>query len=386
MTSLILAIIYMSFISLGLPDSLLGAAWPVMVGELQAPLSYAGIISMIIAGGTIVSSLLSDRMTRRFGAGLVTAVSVLMTALALLGFSLSGSFWVLCLIAIPFGLGAGAVDAALNNYVALHFASRHMSWLHCFWGIGATAGPYIMGWALGAGHGWRTGYGIVSGIQLLLTLGLFLSLPLWKKREAAGEEGTEQPPLGILGALKLPGVKAILLAFFGYCAFEHTVGLWASSYLVEFRGVDPETAAFFASLFYLGITIGRFFNGFITDRLGDRTMIRIGVGGMLLGVAMVALPLPTDTVALVGLVVAGVGAAPVYPCVIHSTPAHFGRENSQAIVGIQMAAAYCGSTFCPPIFGLIAQHIQIGLYPLYIGLFALLLLVMTELVNRICKD
>ena len=385
MFSLLLAIIYMSFISLGLPDSLLGAAWPVMVGELQVPLSYAGVLSMIIAAGTIISSLLSDRLTRRFGAGLVTAVSVMMTALALLGFALSGSFWILCLIAVPFGLGAGAVDAALNNYVALHFSSRHMSWLHCFWGIGATAGPYIMGWALGAGHGWRTGYGAVSGIQLLLTLGLFLSLPLWKKRTAAEEDGTEHPPLGLLGALKIPGVKAILLAFFGYCAFEHTVGLWASSYLVEFRGVDPETAAFFASLFYLGITIGRFFNGFITDRLGDKTMIRIGTAGMILGVAMVALPLPTDAVALVGLVVAGVGAAPVYPCVIHSTPAHFGRENSQAIVGIQMAAAYCGSTFCPPIFGLIAQHIDIAWYPVYLAALALLLLTMTERVNKTCK-
>ena len=387
MFSFLLAVIYVSFISLGLPDSLLGAAWPVMVGELQVPLSYAGVLSMIIAGGTIVSSLLSDRLTRRFGAGLVTAVSVMMTALALLGFSLSGSFWVLCLIAIPSGLGAGAVDAALNNYVALHYASRHMSWLHCFWGVGATLGPYIMGWALEADLGWQMGYRSVSFIQILLTLVLFLSLPKWKKRGAdAGEGAVEEAPLGLTGALKIKGVKAILFAFFGYCGLETTAGLWASSYLVEFRGVDPETAAFFASMFFLGITIGRFASGFVADRIGDKGMIRIGCGVMLAGIAMVILPLSTPVPALVGLVIAGIGAAPVYPSIIHSTPAHFGPENSHAIVGIQMASAYCGSTFCPPIFGLIAQHINIAWYPVYLAALALLLLTMTERVNKTCKS
>ena len=385
MFSLLLAIIYIAFIGLGLPDSLLGSAWPLMVGELEVPLSHAGIITMIICAGTIVSSLLSDKLTRKLGAGLVTAVSVSLTAGALLGFSLSNSFWVLCILAIPYGLGAGAVDAALNNYVALHYASRHMSWLHCFWGVGATVGPYIMGWAIGASHGWRSGYGIVSAIQIVIAVALFISLPLWrKKKEKSVEEEGYEAPIGLGDVLKIKGVKAILLAFLGYCAFESTAGLWASSYLVEYRNVDAETAAFFASMFYLGITVGRFLSGFVADRFGDKNMIRIGVGLMCCGVVLVALPIPSVAVALAGLVILGIGAAPVYPSVIHSTPTHFGKENSHAVVGIQMASAYCGSTFMPPLFGLIAQHINIAFYPYFLAIFVLLLLVMTERVNKIC--
>ncbi len=383
MLSLLLPIIYIAFIGLGLPDSLLGSAWPLMVGELEVPLSYAGIITMIICVGTIVSSLLSDKLTGKFGAGLVTAVSVGLTAGALLGFSLSSSFWMLCVLAIPYGLGAGAVDAALNNYVALHYASRHMSWLHCFWGVGATVGPYIMGWAIGASHGWRTGYGIVSAIQIVLVVILFLSLPLWRKRRAENiaDESSENA-IGLKTALKIKGVKSILIAFFGYCAFESTAGLWASSYLVEYRALDTETAAFFASLFYLGITAGRFLSGFVADRFGDKNMIRIGVGVMICGVILVALPISAVTAALMGLVLLGIGAAPVYPSIIHSTPDRFGKENSHAVVGIQMASAYCGSTFMPPLFGLIAQHINIAFYPYFIAVFVLLLMVMTERVNR----
>lgn len=386
MFALLIAIIYLAFISLGLPDSLLGSAWPVMVGEFAVPLSYAGIVSMIISAGTIVSSLLSDKLTRRLGAGLVTAVSVLMTAVALLGFSLSNSFVLLCVLAVPYGLGAGAVDAALNNYVALHYASKHMSWLHCFWGVGATLGPYIMGWAIGADHGWRMGYGIVSAIQIGLTLILFLSLPLWKKRNAKDPSGEDyEAPIGLAGAVRIPGVKAILFAFLGYCAFESTAGLWASSYLVEYKGVDPEMAASYASFFFLGITAGRFVCGFIADRLGDKTMIRLGVAVMLGGIVLIALPVKEAPCALIGLIVIGVGAAPVYPSIIHSTPSHFGKENSHAIVGIQMASAYVGSTLMPPLFGLIAQHIHIAVYPFYLAFFILLLLVMTERVNKICE-
>lgn len=386
MVSLMLAIIYISFISLGLPDSLLGSAWPVMVGEFQVPLSYAGVISTIISVGTIISSLLSDKLTRKLGAGLVTAISVLFTAAALFGFSVSNSFLMLCILAIPYGLGAGAVDAALNNYVALHYASRHMSWLHCFWGVGATVGPYIMAWAIGADHGWRTGYSIVSCIQFVLTLLLFLSLPLWKKRNTTESTDPEyEAPIGLRGALQIKGVKAILLAFFGYCAFESTAGLWASTYLVEYRGVDPETAAAFASLFYLGITIGRFASGFAAERFGDKNMIRIGIAGMLTGFVLIVLPVPAAC-ALVGLVVLGIGAAPVYPSIIHSTPNHFGKENSHAIVGIQMASAYTGSTLMPPIFGLVAQYVHIALYPFFLVFFIAVLLIMTEKVNCICKS
>lgn len=381
---LLLSVIYISFISLGLPDSILGAAWPVMAGEFSAPLSYAGIISMIICFGTVISSLMSDLMTRKLGTGLVTAISVLLTAAALLGFSLSRNFIVLCFLAIPYGLGAGAVDAALNNYVALHYKSRHMSWLHCFWGLGATAGPYIMGLALQADLGWRSGYGIVSAIQFGLTFLLFVSLPIWKKRTTPSEQ-TNSAPLGLKGAVKIPGVKAIMFAFFGYSTLEATAGLWASSYLVNFRSVDPETAATFASLLFLGLTVGRFLSGFVADRVGDKNMIRAGLVGMGIGIVMILLPTKTDVFALAGLIMVGFGAAPIYPAIIHSTPTHFGAENSQAIVGIQMASAYCGSTFMPPLFGLIAQHIHIGLYPVFLLGALMIMIFMTEKVNRTCR-
>ena len=380
---LLLSVIYISFISLGLPDSILGAAWPVMAGEFSAPLSYAGIISMIICFGTVISSLMSDRMTRKLGTGLVTAISVLLTAAALLGFSLSRNFIVLCFLAIPYGLGAGAVDAALNNYVALHYKSRHMSWLHCFWGLGATAGPYIMGLALQANLGWRSGYGIVSAIQFGLTFLLFVSLPIWKKRTTPSEQ-TNSAPLGLKGAVKIPGVKAIMFAFFGYSTLEATAGLWASSYLVNFRSVDPETAATFASLLFLGLTVGRFLSGFVADRVGDKNMIRAGLVGMGIGIVMILLPTKTDVFALAGLIMVGFGAAPIYPAIIHSTPTHFGAENSQAIVGIQMASAYCGTLIMPPLFGLVADHITVALLPVYLGGILALMAIMHERMLRRC--
>lgn len=373
--------IYLAFISLGLPDSLLGSAWPVMRLELGAPLSYAGVVSMIISGGTIVSSLASSRVIRRLGTGLTTALSVGMTAAALFGFSVSGEFWMLCLWAVPYGLGAGAVDAALNNYVAVHYSSRHMSWLHAFWGVGATLSPYIMSTCLTSGLGWQAGYRTVSILQAVLTAALFLALPLWKGGDGPQEEAAGDVPLG--RAVKIPGVPFCLLAFLGFCALECTAGLWASSYLVGARGVDPETAARFTAMFYIGETAGRVANGFIADRFGDKRMIRAGVIVMLAGVAMVLVPV--NAVSLAGLVVLGLGAAPVYPCIIHATPANFGRENSQALVGIQMASAYCGSTFMPPLFGLIAQYVSVGLYPFYLLAFAVLMLLMTELLNAVLK-
>ena len=387
MITLLLAIIYAAFISLGLPDILLGAAWPVMEQDLNVPLSFGGLLFMIISCGTILSSLLSDKITRRLGAGLVTAISVGLTAVALFGFSISRNYAQLCLMAVPFGLGAGAIDAALNNYVALHFTGRHMNWLHACWGIGATVGPYVMSYALGAGIGWRSGYGIVSTLQLVLTLVLFLSLPLWKKRQQTNEGDADyEAPIGLRDAVKIRGVKSILLAMFGYCMIETTAGMWTSTYLVEHRHIDTQTAAAFASLFYIGITVGRIISGFLSDRLGDKKMIRIGGGLILSGLALIALPLPTHYLVLGGLVLLGLGCAPVYPAVIHSTPTHFGRENSHAIVGIQMASAYTGATVMPPIFGLIAQYVHIGLFPLYMGVGALLVIGLTERVNRMDRD
>ena len=383
MFSLLLAIIYLSFISLGLPDSLLGSAWPVIRAELAAPLSFAGVISMIIASGTIVSSLLSERLTRRLGTGLVTAGSVALTAAALFGFSVSPSLAALCLWAVPYGLGAGAIDAALNNYVALHYSSRHMSWLHCFWGVGASISPYIMAAALSRTGQWQLGYRTVSLIQIVLTVLLFLSLPLWRKTAAGEPAGDNAPLLGLRGAVRIPGVPNILLAFFAYCGAETTAGLWASSYLAGVRGVAPETAAGFASLFYLGITFGRFLNGFVADRLGDRRMIRIGALVMGAGTLLILLPLPSPLPALAGLLIFGLGCAPVYPSIIHATPLNFGAENSQAIIGVQMASAYVGTTFMPPLFGLLANAISLRLFPLFLAALLLLLAGMTEKLNRL---
>lgn len=383
MYSIILAIIYAAFISMGLPDSLLGAAWPVMQGGLGVPLSYAGIITMTINLGTIISSLLSDRLIRRFGAGRVTAVCTAMTAAALFGFSVSDRFWLLVLCAVPYGLGGGSIDAALNNYVALHYSSRHMSWLHACWGVGVTISPYIMGAALSAQKGWQAGYHTVGWIQAGLTAVLFAALPLWKRVQwPAGDEEVKPKLLSIREAMKIPGVPYVMVAFFAFCALEHCAGLWASTYLVEYRGVDVETAARFAALFYSGLTVGRFLNGFTADRVGDKKMIRIGIAITTVGIIMIALPLQNNIPALIGLVITGLGNAPVYPCIIHSTPIDFGRENSQSLVGMQMASAYVGSTFMPPVFGLIAQHISVGLYPAALLFFTVLTLVMTQLLTR----
>ncbi|MDD6036187.1 MAG: MFS transporter [Lachnospiraceae bacterium] len=383
MFSLLLAIIYMAFVSLGLPDSLIGSAWPVMHGELSVPLSSVGLLTMLISGCTIVSSLFADRVIHKLGTGLVTAISVALSALSLFGFSVSGSFPVLFLWAIPFGICAGAVDAALNNYVAIHYSSRQMSWLHACWGVGVTISPNIMSFCLAKQFGWEMGFRTVGFLQLSLAILMFSTLSVWKKKTVEkGEEEVKSKVVSIPQALKIRGVPFILSAFFCYCAIESTAGLWASSYLVGFRGVAAETAARFTALFYLGETIGRFLNGVIADKFGDKRMIRTGVVGMLCGIGMVLLPFKTDVVALCGLVVIGLGAAPVYPCIIHSTPANFGKENSQSLVGIQMASAYCGSTFMPPVFGLIAQFINVSLYPVFLAVFAVLLLVLTEAVNR----
>lgn len=384
MVHLLLAIIYLAFISLGLPDALLGAAWPSMYPQFDVPVSYAGIISMIIALGTVVSSLQSDRLTKKLGTGKVTALSVLMTAMALFGFATSHSFGMLCLWAIPYGLGAGSVDASLNNYVALHYESRHMSWLHCMWGIGASAGPYIMGYALTAGWGWNSGYHIIAVLQIVLTAILLCSLPLWKQRPAEVlQDGKVQnvKALSIREVLQLAGAREILVCFFCYCALEQTIGLWASSYLTLHKGVSADTAATFASMFYLGITVGRALSGFLTMKLNDVQMIRLGEVIIGIGVLVMLLPFG-QSLSLAGLILIGLGCAPVYPCVIHSTPAHFGADKSQAIIGIQMACAYVGTCLMPPVFGLIANHITVALLPVYLLIILVLMVIMHEL---LCK-
>lgn len=378
MYTLLLLLIYLAFISLGLPDSLLGSAWPVIHQELQVPLSYAGAVTMIISFGTICSSLMSERLTKKLGVNIVTVCSVLLTAIALYGFSTTSAFWMLCLWGIPYGLGAGAIDAALNNYVALHYNSRHMSWLHCFWGVGTIISPYIMSYALTTSV-WQNGYRMVSFLQMGITVILLVTLPVWKVNRKANEQKAEQAAvIGIRGALKIKGVPQLLLGFFSYCSLESTLLLWSSSYLVGAKGVTAQKAAAFASLFCIGITAGRFLSGLVTEKLGDYNLIRIGTGILLLGCIAMILPLKTDAAALGGLVVMGLGCAPVYPSIIHATPDNFGAQNSQAIIGIQMASAYVGSTFMPPVFGLIANHISVALMPFFVLFFIVLMYIMVK--------
>ncbi len=379
MASLLLPVIYLAFISLGLPDALLGSAWPSMYTELGASLSWAGIVSMIISAGTIVSALCSERLNLRLGTGGVTFLSVMLTAVALLGFSLSTSFWQLCLWAVPYGLGAGSVDAALNNYVALHYESRHMSWLHCMWGVGASIGPVIMGRAL-AGGTWQGGYRTIALLQFALTAVLLLSLRLWK-RPQANVEGADFKPHPIPELLRRPGVPQVLLCFFCYSALEATAGMWAASYCTLVRGIDAETAARWASLFYVGITIGRGVCGFLTMKISDQNMIRLGQALIAAGVVLILAPLGQGTL-FAGLITVGLGCAPIYPSIIHETPVNFGRDVSMSMTGLQMATAYVGSCLMPPLFGLLAQYVTPTLYPWFLAVILALMFVMAESLHR----
>jgi len=353
---------------------------------IGASLAFAAVICLLIGGWHDIAvgcSGMKKRLTRRFGTGKVTAVSVGITAAALLGFSFTHSFWLLCLWAVPYGLGAGSVDASLNNYVALHYKSRHMSWLHCMWGVGATAGPYIMGFALSSGQKWNSGYLYIAVLQIILTGILVFSLPLWKGRSAGGrnDSAAEGKALSLGEIIRIPGAREIMLCFFCYCALEQTSGLWASSYLTLFKSIPAETAARFAGLFYIGITVGRALSGFLTMKLNDVQMIRLGQGIIAAGILTLFLPAPAF-LSLAGLILIGLGCAPVYPCIIHSTPAHFGADKSQAVIGVQMASAYIGTCIMPPIFGLIANHISVGLFPLYLLLILILMFIMHELLTR----
>ena len=377
---MLLFIIYLAFISLGLPDSLLGSAWPTIYKQFDVPVSYMGFVSMIISFCTIISALLSDRLTKRLGTGKVTALSTALTAVGLFGFSFSSQYWMLCLWALPYGLGAGSIDAALNNFVALHFKSRHMSWLHCMWGIGASFGPYVMSYCITKHDSWNMGYATIGIIQSVLTFVIIISLPLWNKRSEEdgtddGAKSSNRKALSIKEILAIPGAKEILITFFCYCAVEQTAGQWAASYLTIFKDVPAATAASFASLFYIGITVGRAISGFLTIRFNDTQMIHIGQGIIALGIILLFLPLG-DIVSLAGLIIIGLGCAPIYPCVIHSTPSLFGAGKSQAVIGVQMAAAYVGTTLMPPLFGLLANHISFALFPFYLGIILVLMIVM----------
>ena len=394
MFSILLLMIYLAFISLGLPDALLGSAWPIMYQEFAVPVSYSGTVFMIICGGTILSSLNSEKLNRRFGTGKITAISVFLTAIALFGFSISHSFLMLCLFAIPYGLGAGSVDAALNHYVALHYSSRHMSWLHCMWGLGASVGPYIMGFVLQKGEPWSRGYLIVSLIQFVLAIALFCSLSLWKKKpeelkenssnapgalegkaNSDGAEAPKQRALSLKEVFAIPGAKECMASFYSYCALEQTVGLWAGSFMVLALGMEEKLAASYVALFYFGITFGRFLSGFFTMKWKDEQMVLGGSAIVFFGIFLLFTPW-SNAMVLPALILIGLGCAPVYPSVIHSTPYNFGVEHSSALIGAQMASAYVGTLIMPPLFGVLGRSLSMKLFPYY-SMFLLLFMVFT---------
>lgn len=383
MTLLLLIIIYLAFISLGLPDPLLGAAWPVMQQDFEVPLETAGILSMVTAGGTIVSSLVSGKVIHRFGTGKVTLISCLMTAGALLGFAFAPSILWLVVWTILLGLGAGSVDTALNNYVANHYKAHHMSWLHSFWGVGATLGPIIMAQFISTQHAWRSGYLTISGIQFTLAVVLLLSLPLWNrvsKNNNVVEEDDEVHLYEVtkqVKPLQIKGVKLSLLTFLFYCGVEATVGLWGSSFLVNVKDIPAAVAAQWVSFYWGGLTIGRFLTGFVTFKMSNRMLIRTGQIIALVGASLLLLPLPS-TVSLVGFIVIGFGLAPIFPCMVHETPYRFGKSHSQTIMGYQMALAYTGGTLMPPILGFIASSTTIGIFPFFIVVYIVLMLISSE--------
>ncbi|MFV0343376.1 MAG: MFS transporter [Anaerocolumna sp.] len=382
MTTLLLIIIYISFISLGLPDSLIGTTWPSMQADLAVPISFAGVLSMIVTGGTIISSFFSERIIRRLGTGLVTAISVSMTAAALLGFHFAPSFIWLIFLAIPLGFGAGSIDAALNNFVAIHYEARHMSWLHCFWGIGTTIGPIIMSRYLPRNQGWKLGFGTIGIVQACLVILLFLSLPLWNKVKNVEQESTDDSneSLKLQDILKIKGVKPAFISFFSYCALEATTGLWGSSFLVMNKGISSNIAARWISLYYFGITLGRFISGFVTMKISNKQMIRLGQFIIALGVLLIIVPFGNLSL-LLGFFLIGLGCAPIFPCMLHETPRRFGKNLSQALMGIQMASAYIGSTFMPPLFGTIAETGAISFFPIYLFIILLIMIVSSEKIN-----
>ena len=381
MFSLLLAVIYISFISLGLPDALLGAAWPEMHQQLGVDVSAMGIIGVLVSLCTVVSSLFSDQVNRRFGTALVTAVSTAMTALALVGFGLSREFWHLLVLAVPYGLGAGSIDAALNNYVALHYESRHMSWLHCMWGVGAASGPFVMGAVLSTGQNWNGGYLWIALIQAVLTVILFCSIPLWKRSVGHSPDQDSGKALNFGEILRIPGAPEVMVTFFCYCGLELTAGAWASSYFVLKDSLPADEAAGYASLFYIGMTVGRAISGFVTMKLNDSQMIRLGQGIIALGIGLMLLPLGKYAT-IAGLLCVGLGCAPIYPCIIHSTPAHFGADRSQAMIGVQMASAYVGCCTISPFFGFVTGQVGAWLLPLYLGAILALMVLMHE---RLCE-
>lgn len=392
MPNLFLLVIYLSFISLGLPDALLGAAWPTMRSDFSAELGAAGLIALIINMGTIISSLSSARLINAIGTGKITLFSCILTASALLGFAYSNSFFYLLMFGMLLGLGGGSVDTTLNHYVSENYKSKHMNWLHSCWGVGASMGPLMISHTISRYDSWSAGYLSASVVQFSLVGVLILSLPMWskvaaiqkKKKQAEDSLYKEHHTQEVRNLLTIPGVKFTLLTFLCYCAIESSVGLWSASYLVEARGMTSSSSAAWTSLYFIGITVGRIFTGFFSIKISNRHLIFWGLITSLFGSFLICLPLST-TFAKFGLMAIGLGFAPVFPGFIHETPVRFGRANSARLIGYQMATAYTGMTFFPPIFGWIMTKFGIGLFPFFALLLIALVFFCSERVNCLIK-
>ena len=385
MATLLLAVIYTAFIGLGIPDSLFGTAWPAIYREFSLPISFASFVTVTTSCGTVFSSLMSSQVIRRFGTARVSAFSTALTAVALLGFSFSGSFWLLILCAIPLGLGAGAIDTALNNYVALHYSATHMSFLHCFYGVGVSLSPYVLSLVISGPQGWRGGYRTAFAMQLVIALLLFLTLPLWKKVQGVrtdGESGEEKiNALPVRKVLKLPGVKGMCLLFVASVGIEVTAGSWGATFLVESKGVTEDRAAWYVMFYYIGMAVGRFLSGVLAAKLHSWQIIRLGM--VVLGVALVVLLLPVPPVwSAVGLFLVGLGNGPMFPNYNYLAPESFGPEVSQSVIGTQMAFSYIGVMLVPTVFGVLGQVVTVALFPAYLTAFFLVMVVFTVKVRQ----
>jgi len=383
MATLLLIIIYLAFIGLGLPDSLFGTAWPAIYTELNLPLSYGSAITITCSLCTTLSSLFSVHLIRKFGTNKVTAFCTALTAIALFGFSFADSFLMLCLLSIPLGLGAGAIDNGLNAYVSLHYSATQMSFLHSCYGVGVTISPYILSQIISGDAGWRGGYRIAFFIQLFITLVTFLSIPVWGKIHGKPEAKEERKPkvLSFKELLALPGIKAVWCIFLCSCTIEFICGAWGSTFLVEYKGLPIDKAAGMVVFYYLGMTLGRFFSGILATRLSCWQIIKIGECVIAAAVLVLLLPLPT-IFAAVGLFLVGLGNGPLYPNFSYLTPSNFGEENAEAVMGTEQVCAYIGCTGVPAVFGILAQVFGLWLFPVFLLVFFVPLVIATTSIMK----
>ena len=381
----LLVVIYVAFIGLGVPDSLIGSAWPAVHAELGIPVETVSFITFIISGCTVLSSMFSAKILNRIGTSKVTAFSTAMTAVALLGFSFAKSFRIMIPLAVTLGLGAGAIDSGLNNYVALHFKASHMNFLHCFYGVGVSLSPYLMSVAL-TDTDWRGGYRYAFYVQIAIAILLVISIPLWKKSSSDSQaEDENTSSLSLLRMAKMPEVRKVWVIMLATNAIEYACGVWGSTYLVEEKGFSPEHGALGLTVYYVGMSIGRFASGLISDKV--RTWKRIGIGCAILAPAIAVMLLPLHgAVTVAGLFLVGLGNGSIYPNMIHLTPHNFGKEMSQSVMGSQIAFAYIGVMLAPPAVSLLSGIFGIGIYPVLLAvLYSVMILFLKLLINSLKK-